>query len=196
MDEEDSFPLECSSGSGCESGWTMYLDQSFERTTSFPAKESGLHSRFVEVVVKEGGSGDEEGEDDDLSMVSDASSGPPHFHEEEDCYDENGCFFPASSAALMKKSSKTRRAEAKKEEKHSSFLDDTASSHAFCFSKNSCNFSSKQSLIEDVLDFSIGFSATHFKKHNGIVQSSSFPPETKSRKIRPAGKKVVGAQMC
>lgn len=127
MDEEESLPLECSSGS--ESGWTMYLDQSFGRPTSLSAKGAGLHGRFV--------GEEEEEEEEDLSMISDASSGPPQFHEEEDnCYD-NGCFCSASSTALVKKISKRSRVEAKEKTEHSSYLDDTASSHVFLFSKAS-----------------------------------------------------------
>ncbi|KAJ8638271.1 hypothetical protein MRB53_012538 [Persea americana] len=172
MDEEESLPLECSSGS--ESGWTMYLDQSFGRPTSLSAKGAGLHGRFV--------GEEEEEEEEDLSMISDASSGPPQFHEEEDnCYD-NGCFCSASSTALVTKISKRSRAEAKEKTEDSSYLDDTASSHVFLFSKNSSEVTNNQLSMEDAFDFSVGFSATHFNKYSNIVQSSSIPVQPTSAK--------------
>lgn len=168
MDEEDSFPLECSSG--CESGWTMYLDQSCGKPISVPSKRADFHGMFEEDEREDdkeeilGGFGEEEEEEDDLSMISDASSGPPQFHED-DYSDETRFFFSASSAALMKNNSREGRARAEKQVETSPFLDDTASSHVFSFSKSNFNLTSKQSSVEDALDFSIGFSATNFKKH-------------------------------
>lgn len=62
---------ECSSG--CESGWTLYLDhhssnfndQCYDQNNDRKNKMEDSHS--------------DAGEEDDLSMLSDASSGPPHF---------------------------------------------------------------------------------------------------------------------
>ncbi|KAF8410245.1 hypothetical protein HHK36_002770 [Tetracentron sinense] len=126
---------ECSSG--CESGWTVYLDNS--SLSANPCKRDG---RFVD---ENGVSGKDyegkrtkvEDEEEDLSMVSDASSGPPHFHEDEDYCDENGCFFSDSSAAaLAKKSGKRQKIEQhRRRQEHPSFLDDTASSPVLGFSK-------------------------------------------------------------
>lgn len=130
---------ECSSG--CESGWTMYLEHSMDDASHRDPPP------FVEAnnkrVADEGEVGDEE--EEDLSMVSDASSGPPHLHEEEEeeqdqyhegCLDNNGgrlnkLEYPVSetgrgSVPLKCKSSSKRKK--KMGDHHPSFLDDTASS--------------------------------------------------------------------
>ncbi|KAL4566163.1 hypothetical protein LXL04_030273 [Taraxacum kok-saghyz] len=54
------------STSECESGWTMYLDQSLNSWSYVGVKQHG------------------EDDDDDLSMVSDASSGPRQKFDEDD----------------------------------------------------------------------------------------------------------------
>lgn len=121
---------QCSSG--CESGWTLYLDQS---------SVSGNECRRAGRVLDEEDCGrknaelGQQDEEEDLSMVSDASSGPPHFDkDDEDCYDENGCFCSTSMAA--KKSQKKKIKETCTKQQHSS-LDDTASSPVLSSSKAS-----------------------------------------------------------
>lgn len=127
---DDMLDSECSSG--CESGWTLYLEHSF--LSPHPSKRMKTE--------KQSASEDEEGEEEeeDSSMVSDASSGPRIFHEEE-CFGNagNGFFCRAAvDAALLKNGGKgeknrgNRRREV--EEDDPSFLDDTASSPI-------CNFS-------------------------------------------------------
>ena len=126
---------ECSSG--CESGWTLYLDHSF--------LSSHRGNGFVDGEVKRGKheveeEEEEEVEEEDLSMVSDASSGPPHFQEDEGyCNDDNGCFYPPSMAATLVKHNgkrqKVRTHRGRVEQEDPSFLDDTASSPIFNFSK-------------------------------------------------------------
>ncbi|KAG5548258.1 hypothetical protein RHGRI_013831 [Rhododendron griersonianum] len=118
---------ECSSG--CESGWTLYLDHSF--LSPFPSALKGN-----DLVYSKGKVGDEE-EEEDLSMVSDASSGPPIL--QEDCEygnSGNGCFCRApvevKNRGKRKKSRENRR---RRFEEHSSLLDDTASSPIFNFSQ-------------------------------------------------------------
>ena len=59
---------ECSSG--CESGWTLYLENSYITCCK---GEKSLKQKQEETE-----------EEEDLSMVSDASSGPPNFHQEEE----------------------------------------------------------------------------------------------------------------
>ncbi|XP_058080888.1 protein SOB FIVE-LIKE 5-like [Magnolia sinica] len=188
MEEQGLSPLECSSG--CESGWTMYLDQSSEKPTSLFEKEAVLSWKNDRFLVGE------EGEDEmDPSMVSDASSGPPHFLQDDDdedhefCFDGDGCF---CSPALICKSGKRRRAERRVEEEDpSSFLDDTASSHVFSFSNNCFNINTNQiSSMEDVLDFSMGFSTTHFngktalQKHCGFLETSlPLKPTSKAQPV-------------
>ncbi|OMO64496.1 hypothetical protein CCACVL1_21709 [Corchorus capsularis] len=151
-------------GSGCESGWTHYLDQSSSysqtRCQSFGGNFDGDYygGKGARFVVED--------EEEDLSMVSDASSGPRHYCEEyyEECLDENGsfCSAPNSVPKLTNKSSKNK----KKMKQHGSinqqhsYLDDTASSPKNC---------KKESSI-DVLDFSQGFSGTHFKGKSSAFQ--------------------------
>lgn len=131
---------ECSSG--CESGWTVYLEQSFlSPNDSHPNKGNG----FVNGKSVLRTSYEEEEEEEDLSMVSDASSGPPHFQEEaEQVYfnvDDDSCFCPkaskdvrliSKSVAKRKKSREQRRCGGQ-EQVPANFLDDTASSPVYNF---------------------------------------------------------------
>ncbi|XP_010273104.1 PREDICTED: uncharacterized protein LOC104608729 [Nelumbo nucifera] len=175
---------ECSSG--CESGWTMYLDHSLsadpcKRGCEFGDEIAFFGQDFMEKEAKE------EDEEEDLSMVSDASSGPPHFQEDEVYCDENGCFCSASSdAALVKTSVKRRKIDQREQQQHQqqqqqqhpSFLDDTASSPLFDFSKNNFTLSDNQASMDNLCDFSQAFSATRFEgtpefqKQFGFLQSS------------------------
>lgn len=128
-------------GSGCESGWTMYLGPSHEKAASRLTK--GGNSQEVE---------EEEGaEEEGFSMVSDASSGPPQVQEEVYCYyypqhigERNGCLMSSAcpsfpTAALQNECGKRRRVETdhpKQRKGPGSCLDDTASSPFFDFSRN------------------------------------------------------------
>lgn len=116
---------ECSSG--CESGWTAYLDQSSNSTYDMYRSE-----RSKRVTLRD--------EDEDLSMVSDASSGPRHdnYHEEKD----NNCFRNFSYLVSASEQGKIRKCDTKIKENKGKFiedccLDDTASSHVLSFSKAS-----------------------------------------------------------
>ena len=122
-------------GSGCESGWTLYLEQSSYSQTrcrnfggNFDEDYGGKGARFV---VED---------EEDLSMVSDASSGPRHYCEDyEECLDEKGSFCSAPAAPEpTKKSSKNKKKikEYGSNQQHS-YLDDTASSPVISFSKAS-----------------------------------------------------------
>lgn len=121
---------ECSSG--CESGWTLYLDHSFQlkhnasshTSSQFIGEDDRLCDDKRDKKAK-----NEEAEEEDLSMVSDASSGPPHLPDAQD----NGSFYSASKAAKLCKRSKKRQ-KVKENQHLSSFLDDTASSSVFDFS--------------------------------------------------------------
>ncbi|KAI3958886.1 hypothetical protein MKX01_023562 [Papaver californicum] len=177
---------QCSS-SRCESGWTMYLDHSVsqnhgKRSGGFVSEGNFFSEKYNAMEEAEepdaAAEEEEEEEEEDLSMVSDASSGPPHFHEDEDyCDDENGCScFTSSATALAKKNSKRQKTKDQHQQQqyHPSLLDDTASSPLFSFS----NINNQKATMENVLDFSQGFSATHFKgrsslqKHFGFLDSS------------------------
>ncbi|KAK8642660.1 hypothetical protein V6N13_011997 [Hibiscus sabdariffa] len=127
-------------GSGCESGWTHYLDQSSYSQTRYQ-KFSG---NFVV-----------EDEEQDLSMVSDASSGPRHYYQDyEECLEENAsfCSVPATPEPAKKSSKNKQKIKEHGSNQHHSYHDDTASSHKNC---------KKEVSME--LDFSQGFSGTHLK---------------------------------
>lgn len=114
---------ECSSG--CESGWTLYLDQSSISETQFQRDGGSIN-------YEEKGARDVEEEEEDLSMVSDASSGPPHYREDDQhCFYGNGCSFSASWASESAKKGKKKKNKMKescKTERYLYNLDDTASS--------------------------------------------------------------------
>ncbi|KAL4271375.1 hypothetical protein GQ457_13G020500 [Hibiscus cannabinus] len=141
-------------GSGCESGWTFYLDQSFSSQTW-----SGVNgARFMA-----------EDEEEGLSMVSDASSGPRQCYCQDyaECPDENGSFssHPATPEQPVKKNSKI-----KKQIKHHSCLDDTASSPLINFSQKNI----KKEASTELSDFSRGFSGTHFKGKSAFQKELGF----------------------
>ncbi|XVF39791.1 hypothetical protein PTKIN_Ptkin01aG0060600 [Pterospermum kingtungense] len=124
-------------GSGCESGWTLYLDQSSYSQTQyqkfdgdFDEDYGGKGARFVV---------EDDDDEEDLSMVSDASSGPRHYCEDyEECLDENGSFCSAPAAPEPAKNSSKSKKKIKEHgscSQQHSYLDDTASSPAISFSK-------------------------------------------------------------
>ncbi|KAJ0025102.1 hypothetical protein Pint_08632 [Pistacia integerrima] len=91
--------------SGCESGWTSYLDQS-----SHSKNECYSFGGNVDEEYAQTGARVDHDEEEDLSMVSDASSGPRHCGEDEDCFDENGCFCsPPSASELARKNKKKHK---------------------------------------------------------------------------------------
>lgn len=127
---------QCSSG--CESGWTLYLEHSFQlnhnasshTSSQFIGEDNGFCDEDKDKKAKK-----EEAEEEDLSMVSDASSGPPHLPDAQD----NGSFHSASKAAKLGKRSKKRQ-KVKENQHLPSFLDDTASSPIFDFPMVSLTF--------------------------------------------------------
>uniref|UniRef100_M1APT1 Uncharacterized protein n=1 Tax=Solanum tuberosum TaxID=4113 RepID=M1APT1_SOLTU len=117
---------ECSSG--CESGWTMYLDQfSADQYNNRRDVSHNNNNPYGINYKTEYVSNEDEEEDEDMSMVSDASSGPPHFHEDY-CFDENGYIFYPSASQNTKKAKEKRKINEQKVKKQSLYLDDTASS--------------------------------------------------------------------
>ncbi|KAM7518424.1 hypothetical protein LguiB_017386 [Lonicera macranthoides] len=126
---------ECSSG--CESGWTMYLDQSSNSTKN------------VDELNCQRNRGENNVDDSDLSMVSDASSAPPNFHQVE---------FFLSASQKTNKGKQKKKIEENRGKKLNSFLDDTASSPVFTFShKNNMGVSGNQDSMEN------DSTATNFK---------------------------------
>lgn len=69
------------SSSGCESGWTLYLDH------SIAYNDNACNNALVAHEYDH--QDHDEYEDDDMSMVSDASSGPPHFQEQQEQDDDD-----------------------------------------------------------------------------------------------------------
>ncbi|KAH6764886.1 hypothetical protein C2S52_013886 [Perilla frutescens var. hirtella] len=145
---------ECSSG--CESGWTTYLDQLSNSTNPYNRQNHEVKGANVNE------------EDEDLSMVSDASSGPPHLHESYGTVDTH-CYGFASPVQEDKKKGKqktSRTKETKMKKQHNNFcLDDTASSPMLHFSQAN--------------HFSHAFSTSHFEeegtpeKNVGFLKSST-----------------------
>ncbi|XP_056863589.1 protein SOB FIVE-LIKE 5-like isoform X1 [Raphanus sativus] len=142
--------------SGCESGWTLYLDHS---VSSFPSSscfkdingfENGRRSKdsWSQNYVHP-----EEDEEEDLSMMSDASSGPRNICEEDSVKKLNSV-----GPKKQNKSEKKRR----NYEKTNSVLDDTASSHILQQSAGDNKI--EQTFPESTLDYSQGFSATHIQE--------------------------------
>uniref|UniRef100_A0A5B7CAE5 Uncharacterized protein n=1 Tax=Davidia involucrata TaxID=16924 RepID=A0A5B7CAE5_DAVIN len=149
--------------SGCESGWTNYLDHSSNSADQFHKFGGGIVDEDYRSKVAY-----DNDEDEDLSMVSDASSGPPHFHED----------YTSSASEQAKKIKKKHKIKEHRGKQQHSYLDDTASSPVLSFSKKNVALSSNEASMDHVLGFSQGFSATHFKgksafrKHFGFLQSS------------------------
>lgn len=133
---------ECSSG--CESGWTSYLDQSFLSENASSHSHRG-DERFKGKKYR-GKNEEEEEEEEDLSMISDASSGPPHFNEE--VFSHHAPKGMAKNSGKRKKKSKADRNLIDQQHHHSGFLDDTASSPVFNYSTVSLQLVSKPVLIE------------------------------------------------
>ncbi|CAL5379125.1 unnamed protein product [Camellia sinensis] len=166
---------ECSSG--CESGWTLYLEHSF--LSSYPSNRN--NNEFVDgkgIYSKGKRSLKNEYEEEDLSMVSDASSGPQIFHEDEYYGNgSNGCLNNAPIDATLRKKSgkrkKNRENPSRKVQEHPSFLDDTASSTVFNFSQRNFTLTNNQASKENMSSsgFSQEGSATHF---GGDLNSMSF----------------------
>ncbi|KAK4348307.1 hypothetical protein RND71_031062 [Anisodus tanguticus] len=150
---------ECSSG--CESGWTVYLDQFSNSADQYNRRDiTNNHGIYKTEYV-----------DEDMSMVSDASSGPPHFHEEY-CFDENGyIFYP--SASENTKAKEKRKIKEQKVKKQNLYLDDTASSPFSNFPKDDRGYNDRTSK-----EMITGFSETHSKgksvlgKHFEFLETS------------------------
>ncbi|KAI3445877.1 hypothetical protein Pfo_002542 [Paulownia fortunei] len=180
---------ECSSG--CESGWTLYLEHSStypyascdQENDYLDGRRNGVFTEAKRLKEEELEEEEEEEEDEDLSMVSDASSGPPHLHEEEGYggNDTNGCFYrypiddPLSRNSLNRKKKRDNRRQ--KVQDQSSLLDDTASSPFFDFSDKNFTLTRSQPSVENVLEYSQGYSTTQFvrppyQEHYEFFQSS------------------------
>ncbi|XP_020238485.1 uncharacterized protein LOC109817594 isoform X2 [Cajanus cajan] len=169
----NTFGSECSSG--CESGWTLYLERSFLN------QNASSHRGATEEEHKDKRFKHEDSGEEDLSMLSDASSGPPHFPHYEAYFNEevNGSFYSASKAVKLAKNG-TKKQKVKENQHLPSILHDTASSPFFDFSTNNITGGKQQTSTGSVLDYSQGFSATYFEggssfqeQHFGFLQSEN-----------------------
>jgi hypothetical protein len=157
------------SSSGCESGWTLYLDQSvsspspscFRDSNGFDSRRRSKDSWDQNYVHQE-----EEEEEDDLSMISDASSGPRNISEEDSVKKIN--------IVGLKKQCK-REKKRRDYEKMNSLLDDTASSPLFNFPHKSVGGNKiEQTFPESTLDYSQGFSATQFQDKTAFQEQCGY----------------------
>ncbi|ESW29198.1 hypothetical protein PHAVU_002G051300 [Phaseolus vulgaris] len=156
---------QCSSG--CESGWTLYLDHSFQLKNHNTFSHAS--SQLIGEDYKDKKAKKEEADEEDLSMVSDASSGPPHLPEAQD----DASFYSASNSAKLGK--RTRKRQKVKQYQHlPSFLDDTASSLVFDFSMNNVTVTNHQTSTESMLNCSQGFSATYFEERSSLQDHFGF----------------------
>ncbi|XP_038886134.1 uncharacterized protein LOC120076391 isoform X2 [Benincasa hispida] len=154
--------------SGCESGWTMYFEESIETEGGFRRSE-----------VDYGGGGKEE-EEGDLSMISDASSGPMNGYYEENNYQ------PVRRNGGKSAAGKSKRKEEMGRRNQHSCLDDTASSPVFGLSNvREMSPYRNEGLVENVKEFS---QQTHSRKQHGKKQTSFF----QSSSVKKLGKNVSG----
>ncbi|RDX99028.1 hypothetical protein CR513_17993, partial [Mucuna pruriens] len=155
---------QCSSG--CESGWTLYLEEHSFQLNHNASSHTSSHfmphdDPFCDKKPKR-----EDAEEEDLSMVSDASSGPPHLPDAQDN--------SASKVAKLGKRSKKRQKVKENQHLHPSFLDDTASSPLFDFSMNNATVANQQTSTESMLDYSQGFSATYYEERSSLQDHFDF----------------------
>lgn len=151
---------------GCESGWTVYLEESYIPRNSII---DDYHQNYRVNSTQN----DDDGEED-LSMVSDASSGPPHFHQEDDEQSDsrssrynNNCYstaFEKSSKKSDKRSKKSSKEHKKVSSKHQHLqyhLDDTASSPTIIHSK-------MYAASPSTMEFSQSMSGTHYQGNSSF----------------------------
>ncbi|KGN55280.1 uncharacterized protein LOC105435311 [Cucumis sativus] len=171
--------------SGSESGWTMYLDQSYTSDHCFNGGSGRGENYKAKAAKAAKARKEEEDEEEDLSMVSDASSGPPHYIEDnEELFYNNGYSSHVISASELERKKSKKGKQNGRNQQHS-YLDDTASSPVYGYTKaNKIKAATNNKALEESqVDFSQGFSATHFKrksafrKHLGFYRSEKSAPE-------------------
>ncbi|XP_021865654.2 protein SOB FIVE-LIKE 5 [Spinacia oleracea] len=183
---------ECSSG--CESGWTLYLEHSSSHFSTGAGKKTGKNysnnnSKHPYQQGKKSASlfcnddqdqdqdqDQDEDEEEDLSMVSDASSGPPHFDhdiDEDEDEDEVFCYGGTKKQSVNNNNQQYFKAQ-------DFGLDDTASSPFFTSNNKMNNGENRTSSLKRMVDYSSqGFSTTHFhqgestnlEEHYGLVHA-------------------------
>ncbi|KAH9602573.1 hypothetical protein KSS87_019893 [Heliosperma pusillum] len=162
--------------SGSESGWTGYLDESYNPRNEYNYNYS-VHTHSYDV-------------EEDLSMVSDASSGPQQLSmaSQDESYrisSNENCL--STAVKLSKKSSgKKSKKSSGKEHKLSNHqnhqlsyssnnhLDDTASSPALTYSKVFDNPSCNQASVDHFMSFPQGISEGHFQESSSYTNHYGF----------------------
>ncbi|KAE9618649.1 hypothetical protein Lalb_Chr02g0144931 [Lupinus albus] len=161
--------------SGCESGWTLYLEHSYGGS-QYIGGNDGIYEEHLDKRIKE-----EEYEEEDMSMISDASSGPPQFPYDEAYFNEqeyNGFSYPEPKVVKLAKNGIKKQKVKENQQYLPSFLHDTASSCVFDFSTNEVAVNNQQSSTESMQDYSQGFSSNYLKgrstfhQHLGFIQPS------------------------
>ncbi|KAK4769537.1 hypothetical protein SAY86_027687 [Trapa natans] len=207
---------ECSSG--CESGWTLYLEHSMDDAShrDIPLFLDDRGAAFIDNI-----NAADEVEEEDLSMVSDASSGPPHLHEEEEeedqyhhRYHRQVCLSRNSGGGFNKKkysvadegevksaSLKCRISSKRKkmvgEYHRPSLLDDTASSPLNNFFPDESVLPDSATLPNRVLQHSNGFPRPDFVGRSALQHQfdtlySSFSSHQFQKNNQRAGRKKMG----
>ncbi|AES93590.1 hypothetical protein MtrunA17_Chr5g0393821 [Medicago truncatula] len=179
----DTLASECSSG--CESGWTLYLDRSLNtsqsHTPSLGCYEETKHKKAQNI---------EDSDEEDLSMVSDASSGPPHH---DSYFNAQDCSASKPTKLVAKRSKKRQKVQENNNiQQH---LDDTASSPLFD-NNNVVTMSNQQttSTTESMLDYSQGFSATYFEERSSLQDHFGFLQPSLSQNEAHINKKWYGGE--
>ncbi|CAJ2630407.1 unnamed protein product [Trifolium pratense] len=165
-----AYDSECSSG--CESGWTLYLEHSYGDTKYIGGTEGYYGKHKDKRVTNEYSEGVE-----DLSMVSDASSGPPHLP-----YDDDDAYFNEKHNVVKQNKSGSKKQKVRENKQHlvqdqqnlPSFLHDTASSHVFDFSTNNVGGTNQQNYTGNMVDYSQGFSASNYFEGKSSYQDEQF----------------------
>lgn len=128
---EQDFGSECSSG--CESGWTLYLEQSMHPSHSIRNDNVNVNVNVNYFSCKKTSftyEKEDDEEEEDMSTISDASSGPPNFQQQQQQQHDDQCFNNNNN----KNRSNEKGQKIPKDVNLPSFLDDTASSPLFNFS--------------------------------------------------------------
>ncbi|KAJ4755460.1 hypothetical protein LUZ62_089865 [Rhynchospora pubera] len=162
-----------SSSSGCQSGWTVYFDQSYLAPPPLSPNRDKDITRFKSSRE------DSEEEEEDLSMVSDASSGPPHFDTEEQ-HSECGTLL------LLSESRKKRKVDRLSDAKRDlcSSLDDTASSPMMNHSNSTgIGTTDMETTAESALEFSCAFSGTYNKEESALQKDKGYLDTISSLKL-------------
>ncbi|KAJ4762882.1 hypothetical protein LUZ62_073257 [Rhynchospora pubera] len=162
-----------SSSSGCQSGWTVYFDQSYLAPPPLSPNRDKDITRFKSSREES------EEEEEDLSMVSDASSGPPHFDTEEQ-HSECGTLL------LLSESRKKRKVDRLSDAKRDlcSSLDDTASSPMMNHSNSTgIGTTDIETTAESALEFSCAFSGTYNKEESALQKDKGYLDTISSLKL-------------